>query len=111
MASYPGPKVHRVSRRKLGRGQYPNSLGTTVVLTNPSADVITMTFARPVVVTGVIPLTSSTGAFVSQAVVSPTVVTQTWTTSQAAATVTFPSNAANVATYQGGGVAGTVITF
>lgn len=111
MASYPGPKVHRVNRRKLGRGQYPSSTSITAVLGNPSASVISITFSRPVVVTGTIPLTSSTGAFVSQTVVSPTVVTQTWTTSQAAATVTLPANAANVSSYQGGGVAGTSITF
>lgn len=109
--AYPGAKVHRTNRRKLGRGQYPSSLGTTAVLTNPSADVITITFARPVVVTGTIPLTSSTGVFVSQTVTSPTVVSQTWSTSQAAATVSLPNNPANVTTQQGGGVAGTSITF
>jgi hypothetical protein len=42
---------------------------------------------------------------------SPTVVTQVWSASIAAATMTFPSNAANVTTQQGGGVAGTVVTF
>lgn len=111
MATYPGPKVHRANRRKLGRGQYPTSSTFTVTLTNPSADVILMTFSRPVVVTGTIPITSSTGAFVSQTVVNATQVSQTWTTSQAAATVTVPANAANVTSTIGGGVAGTAITF
>jgi hypothetical protein len=111
MASYPTAKVHRVSRRKLGRGQYPNGTNTNVVLTNPSADVVLMTFAIPVVVTGTIPLTTSAGAFVSQTVVSATQVSQTFTVSQAAATVSVPPNAANVRTYQGGGVNGTAITF
>jgi hypothetical protein len=109
---YPGAKVHRVSRRHLGRGQSAQQGNSvTCVLTNPSADVITMTFNKPVTVSGTIPLASSTGAFVSQTVTSSTVVSQTWTVSQAAATVTLPGNAANVASYQGGGVVGTSITF
>lgn len=111
MAVYPGAKVHRPSRRRLGRGQYPAASGVTVVLTNPSADVVTMTFAKPVTVSGVIPLTTSAGAFVSQTIVSSTVVSQTFSVSQAAATLTLPGNAANVASYQGGGVIGTSITF
>ena len=111
-AVYPGAKVHRVSRRHLGRGQSAQQANTvTCVLTNPSADVITMTFSKPVVVSGVIPLTSTVPAFVSQTIVSSTVVQQTWSASQAAATVTLPGNAANVATYQGGGVVGTSVTF
>jgi hypothetical protein len=111
MATYPGPKVHRYNRRKLGRGQYPTSNGFTATLTNPSADVIQMVFSRPVVVTGTIPLTSSTGAFVSQTVINATTVQQTWSTSQAAATVTLPQNAPNVTSVIGGGVAGQVVTF
>ena len=109
--AYPGAKVHRVSRRKLGRGQYPPSLGTTVVLTTTGTTNLTMTFARPVVVTGIIPVTSTGLTIVSQTVVSPTVVTQVWSASIAAATMVFPSNAANVTTQQGGGVAGTTVTF
>jgi hypothetical protein len=109
--AYPTPKVHRTSRRKLGRGQYPGVAAVTATLTNPSADVVEITFARPVVVTGTIPLNTSSGAFVSQNVSSPTTVLQTFSASQAAATVTLPSNAANVSTYQGGGVAGAAVTF
>jgi hypothetical protein len=109
--AYPGPKVHRTSRRKLGRGQYPTNNFVGVTLTNPSADVVLMTFASPVVVTGIIPLTTSSGTFVSQTVLSATTVQQTFSASQAAATVSIPGNAANVATYQGGRVAGTTITF
>jgi hypothetical protein len=112
--AYPGPKVHRVNRRKLGRGQYPNQYqpnGVSVVLTNPSADVVTLTFNKPVTVTGIIPVTTSAGAFVSQAIISSTVVQQTFSASQAAATVTVPGNAANVLSYQGGGVIGTSVTF
>jgi hypothetical protein len=38
-------------------------------------------------------------------------VTQVYSATIAAATVVFPSNAANVTTQQGGGVAGTTVTF
>lgn len=111
MATYPGPKVHRSNRRKLGKGQFPTSNNFTVVLTNPSADVVLMTFSRPVVVTGTIPLTTSSGAFVSQTMISQTQVSQTFSASQAAATVSIPGNAANVTSSVGGGVAGTSVTF
>jgi hypothetical protein len=109
--AYPGAKVHRVSRRKLGRGQYPPSLGTTVALTSSGTTNVTMTFARPVVVTGTIPTTVATLTLVSQTVVSPTVVTQVWSGNVTTHLGTFPSNAANVTTQQGGGVAGTSVTF
>jgi hypothetical protein len=109
--SYPGAKVHRVSRRKLGRGQYPASTGTTVVLTDATT-LLTMTFARPVVVTGIIPVTVAGGpTLVSQSVISSTIVTQTYTATLVGHLVTFPPNAANVTTQQGGGVAGTSVTF
>jgi hypothetical protein len=109
--AYPGAKVHRVSRRKLGRGQYPSSVGTTVVLSSSGTTNVTMTFARPVVVSGIIPTTVAGLTLVSQTVVSPTVVTQVWSANVATHVGTFPSNAANVTTQQGGGVAGTSVTF
>lgn len=109
--AYPGPKVHRTSRRKLGRGQYPGSTGITVVITD-TGSVATLTFSRPVVVTGIIPLTVTGGpTFVSQAIVSPTVVTQTFSAALTTHAYSLPANAANVSSYQGGGVAGTTGTF
>jgi hypothetical protein len=108
---YPTAKVHRVNRRKLGRGQYPSAGVVAVTLTNPSADVVLLTFSMPVVVTGTIPTTTTSGTFVSQTVTSATTVAQTFSASQAAATVSVPAAAANVATYQGGRVAGTSVTF
>lgn len=109
--AYPGGKVHRVNRRKLGRGQYPSSLGTTVAMTSSGTTNVTLTFARPVTVFGVIPTTVATLSLVSQTVVSPTVVTQVWSGNVATHLGTFPTNAANVSTQQGGGVAGTSVTF
>lgn len=111
--AFPGPKVHRVSRRKLGRGQsVVSSSGNSVncVLTVVTTT-LTMTFAKPVVVSGIIPVTSAGLTLVSQTVVSSTVVTQVWSATLATATVVLPGNAANVATYQGGGTVGQTITF
>lgn len=111
MASYPGPKVHRPSRRKLGRGQYPAAAGCTCTITD-SGDIATLTFSKPVVVSGTIPLAVSGGpTFVSQSVTSPTTVTQTFSAALTTHPYTLPANAANVSTYQGGGVAGTAGTF
>lgn len=109
--AYPTAKVHRSSRRKLGKGQYPSAGVVLVALSNPSADIVRLTFSLPVVVTGTIPTSTTSGTFVSQAVTSATTVDQTFSASQAAATVSVPSNAANVATYQGGRVAGISVTF
>jgi hypothetical protein len=111
MATFPGAKVHRINRRKLGKGQTPTGGSVTVALTNATTT-LTLTFSGPVVVTGVIPVTTS-GAqtIVSQTVVSPTVVTQLWSATLVGSTITVPSNAANVATFQGGGVAGNQRTF
>lgn len=108
--SYPTPKVHRVNRRKLGRGQYPTATGVAVVVTG-TASTITLTFARPVVVTGIIPATVATRTLVTQTVVSPTVVTQLQSGTITGLAFAVPANAANVATYQGGGVVGATGTF
>jgi hypothetical protein len=111
MATYPGPKVHRTNRRKLGRGQF--AAGASVTCTLSVATVtLTLTFSGPVVVTGIIPVsTSGAQTFVSQTLVSSTVVTQTWSATLVGATLTLPSIPANVSTYQGGGVGGTSKTF
>ena len=111
MASYPTSKVHRASRRKLGKGQYPTSLGITVAVTD-SGSVATLTFSRPVVVSGTIPMTVAGGpTFVSQTVVSPTVVTQTFSAALTTHTYSIPSGAANVSSYQGGQLEGAAGTF
>jgi hypothetical protein len=111
MASYPGPKVHRVNRRKLGRGQYPSSNAITVTVTDAGA-VATLTFSRPVTVNGTIPLNVSGGlTFVSQAIVSPTVVTQTWSAALTGKTYSIPTATSQVTSYQGGALIGAAGTF
>lgn len=109
--SYPGPKVHRKNRRKLGRGQFATATGVGCTITSSGTTNLTMTFARPVVVTGTIPTTVATKTLVSQTVVSPTVVTQVWSGNVTGLAYTLPAGAANVATYQGGPTLGTSGTF
>lgn len=109
--AYPGPKVHRPSRRHLGRGQTPAGTGVSANVTSSGTTNLTITFARPVVVTGTIPTTVATLTLVSQTVVSPTVVTQVWSGNVATHAFVLPANAVNIATYQGGGNYGQTGTF
>lgn len=108
--AFPGANVHRASRRKLGRGQTP-TLSSVAATVTGSASTVTITFARPVVVTGTIPLTVATLALVTQTVVSPTVVTQLMTGTVATHAWSLPSGANNVRTQQGGQVLGASGTF
>jgi hypothetical protein len=111
MASYPGPKVHRVNRRKLGKGQYPTS-GTVTPTLSLATTVLTITFSRPVLVSGIIPVTNNGSLTISsQTVVSPTVVTQTMSATGVGHTFTLPPNPANVSVNPAGMVAGTSASF
>jgi hypothetical protein len=111
MATYPGPKVHRVSRRHLGRGQSPSAPPVTVTMTD-AADTATMTFNVNVVVSGPIPLAVSGGVTATlQTVVSPKIVTILFSGPLTMLTWSLPANAANVASFQGGRVAGASGTF
>jgi hypothetical protein len=109
--SYPGPKVHRVNRRKLGRGQFATATGVNVVVTSTGTTNVTLTFSRPVVVTGIIPVTVATRTLVSQTVVSQTVVTQVWSAAVTGLAYAVPAGAANVLTNQGGPTTGAAGTF
>ena len=111
MASFPGAKVHRVSRRRLGRGQSVQRPGATVTAAATTVTV-TLTFDVPVIVSARIPLVIATNpAFVSQTVVSPTVVHQVYGSSCAGLAWSLAGNAAGIATFQGGGVAAAAGTF
>lgn len=110
-ASYPTAKVHRPSRRKLGRGQYVQPPPVTVVLTS-TADTATMTFSQPVVVNGTIAMTVSGGrTLVTQTVVSPTVVTQLFSGTLTTQTWSIPAGQQTVKTFQGGQLAPASGTF
>ena len=69
MASYPGSKIHRVNRRKLGRGQHPALPSTAVTVTAQSADVARIVSATPVVWSSPVPLSVAVVTYVSQHVV------------------------------------------
>lgn len=108
--AFPGPKVHRMNRRKLGRGQFPTALGVTVTATGTGSTAV-LTFSRPVVISGPIPITVATLTYVSQVINSPTQATVTMSGTVATHAWAIPAGIANVSTYQGGPVAGATGTF
>ena len=110
MASYPGAKVHRSSRRKLGRGQHVQ-LTPAAVMALCATTTITLTFNVPVIVSGDVDLHLSVGGpMLTQEQTSPTTVVQTYTSSAAGATWSIDAGAP-VATFQGGGLAAASGTF
>jgi hypothetical protein len=111
MASYPGAKVHRTNRRKLGRGQHVQAPGVAVVVTSSGTTNMTMTFAQPVVVSGIIPSTVAGKTLVSQTIVSPTVVTQVWSGNVTGLAYTVPPATPNIKSFQGGPCLGASGTF
>lgn len=111
MAVYPTAKVHRVSRRKLGRGQFPPIAPITLNVTS-SGSVATFTSTVPLVISGTVPITVAGGpTFVSQAIVTPYVFTQTFSAALATHTYAIPANAANIRSTQGGVTVGETGTF
>jgi hypothetical protein len=109
--AFPSAVVHRRNRRKLGRGQYPTVPPVTCTITSSGTTNATLTFNRPVIVRGTIPLSVATRTNVSQTIVSPTVVTQVMSGNVAGLAYTLPSNPANVAGSNGGEVAAASGTF
>lgn len=110
MASFPGSKVHRESRRKLGRGQTIQQTGAILSAT-VSTVTVTFTLNRPCVIDGIVPVTTTSGAFVSQTILSPTSFQQVFTMTQAAATLTIAQNCGAIRTFQGGGNQAFSVTF
>jgi len=111
MASFPGAKVHRVSRRQLGKGQHIQLPPVTVSVT-AATDTATLTFSVPVIVSGNIPLAVSGGVtLVSQTVVSPTEVQQVFSGALSGLAWSIAGGIPQVATFQGGGLAPSSGTF
>ena len=102
MASYPGPKVHRVSRRKLGKGQHPQPVPASITATVETTTVH-LAFDRPVIISGAIPYVTSTGVVDSQTIVDNQHVDLVCSTSQEDATWSIAGNCGAIATFQGGG--------
>lgn len=109
--AFPGPKVHRPSRRKLGRGQYPPVTQVAVAVTSTGTTNARLTFAAPVVVSAMIPLTVATLTRVSQNVVSPTVVDLVMSGNVTSHAFNLPANSDGVRTTQGAGNAAASGTF
>lgn len=110
MGSYPTPKVHRVSRRQLGRGQHVQQAPATVTA-SASTSTVTLTFSVPVVVSGTIDLNLGTPeTLVSQTQTSPTTVVQHYASSVSGSTWSVHAGAP-VATFQGGALAPASGTF
>ena len=103
--------MHRPSRRKLGRGQYPPVTQVAVVITSTGTTNATLTFAAPVVVSGAINLSVATLTRVSQTIVSPTVVTLVMSGNVATHAYTLPANDQSVRSTQGAGNAAAAGTF
>ncbi|HTX55253.1 MAG TPA: hypothetical protein VMD08_17750 [Candidatus Baltobacteraceae bacterium] len=110
MASYPSAKVHKPSRRRLGRGQAVQKPVCTMTASAVTTTV-TLTFSQPVVANGTIDLHVSTGiALVSQVQSTPTTVTQVYAASVVGKTWSVDGTAP-VRTFQGGSVAPAAGTF
>lgn len=110
MASFPGPKVHRVSRRQLGRGQHVQRAAVTITAA-VATETVTLTFSAPVIINGPINYFGDAGPVLVQAQTSPTTVTLTFTATQATATWAIAANDPNIATFQGGSNAAAGGTF
>ena len=111
MLGYARNPVHRRNRRKLGKNQLPAVPGVAVAITSSGTTNATLTFNRPVTVTGNIGLTVDGLTLVSQTIVSPTVVTQVWSGNVATKDFSVDGNDPNVGTYAGGRLIGASGTF
>lgn len=100
MASFPGPKVHRHNRRKLGRGQFPVFAGPTLTVTASSSDVMQIVSSEPVVWQPDIAATVATLTLVSQTVVDQNTVRITFSGAVASHAWTVPAGAG--VAYNGG---------
>lgn len=115
MASFPTPKVHRPSRRKLARGQYPQLPAAQVTVT-PATAVVTLDFDQPMIVSGVIDLnlarvSPAPPALLSQVVVSTTQVVQTYASTVVGCDWEITGVGVPARTFQGGSVAASAGTF
>ena|SRR6185369_13252707 len=102
MASFPGPKVHRVNRRKLGRGQYPAVPLAGLTVSTVSADVFKIVSDTPGVFdTSGAGITVATLTFDSAVQVSTTELDVTMSGALSGHAYSIPSNI--LRTFMGGG--------
>lgn len=107
MASFPGAKVHRASRRKLGRGQHTMVPQFAVSSVTNVGTVFTVTFQVPVVVNGLFPVKLNGGEVT---VTQSQVNAQTWHVtvpgSTPGATIVITGGTPVIQSMQGGTFAG-----
>lgn len=102
MASFPGSKVHRTNRRKLGRGQYPAVPSAALTVSTVSADVFKIVSDVPGVFdTSGTGITVATLTFVSAVQSSTTELDVTMSGALAGHAYSVPSNI--LRTFMGGG--------
>lgn len=102
MASYPGSKVHRVSRRKLGRGQFVQMPPVNVYVTS-ATDTATLTFSAPVVLSGTPNLNISGGITeISSDQLNALTATITCSGTLSGATYSLEGADPSIKTFQGG---------
>jgi hypothetical protein len=110
MASFPGAKVHRSSRRALGRGQHTQLPGADVVFTT-TTPVVHMAFSVPVVVRGLLDPGVTGLTPVSQVIVDSQHVNVTMSDATTGLAYNYPAADPLVSTMQGGQETGTAGTF
>lgn len=91
---------HKRNQRRLGRGQYPLLAPVTITATG-SGSTASLTFSKPVVVSGALPLTVGTLTFVSQNIVSPTLTVVTMSAAVTGLAYALPAGTPNVRGFQG----------
>lgn len=110
---FPTSKVHRTSRRKLGRGQYPPSPPASIVtttVTSTGTTNVTLTFSAAVVPPTAPPITVTGLTLSTQVIVSPTQITYVASSNVAGLAYNLPTGAILPAS-GGGTVAGAAGTF
>lgn len=110
MASYPGAKVKRPNRLKLGRGQSTPKAPAHITVTG-SASTMHLAFDVPVVVNGPIAVTVATRTIVSQTVVDSQHVDVLMSGTVTGLAYTVPAAQMAIATFQGGTNAAAAGTF
>lgn len=110
MASFPGAKVHRSDRRKLGRGQMPSIPPASLTVSTVSANVFKIVSSIPgVFQTNGAGITVATLTFVSATQVSQTELDVTMSGAISTHAYVVPSNI--LTTFMGGGSAAATGTF
>jgi hypothetical protein len=110
MASFPGPNVHRPSRRKLGKGQSTPRANADVTLST-TTPVVHFEFTLPVVVRGLLDPGVTGLTPVSQVIVDSTHVDVTMSGATTGLDYDYPAGDPLVSTMQGGIETGDAGTF